>query len=148
MREYSLFSIFLAKLSRLSWIRRTVGDLITPSLCLHGSRMEANNLSLSPFVFPGTDGAILAASAGAQHGKSGEDNEIQAYKTPSQFPGSAMSFSFRGPERSITLAYNPVVTFVPMVRYDGVANRAVRAAFIGAGFNTTKTKSWNVMWGK
>ncbi|MEW5308396.1 MAG: hypothetical protein WDW38_000361 [Sanguina aurantia] len=67
---------------------------------------------------------------------------------PPVFPGAYPSISFAGTaEQRQAAGLHPLTSLRLTVRYGGIANSPVKAAFASAGFRPTQGPGWLVLWG-
>jgi hypothetical protein len=50
-------------------------------------------------------------------------------------------------EQKLRKRYTCLYNAAPLVKFGGVANRAIRTAFLEAGFRETAGSEWNILWG-
>ena len=50
-------------------------------------------------------------------------------------------------EQKLRRGFKCLYKAAPLVKFGGIANRAIRAAFLEAGFRETAGSEWNVLWG-
>jgi hypothetical protein len=50
-------------------------------------------------------------------------------------------------EEKLRKGYTCLRQAAPLVKFGGIANKAIRAAFLQAGFRETAGSEWNVLWG-
>ncbi|KAL3156185.1 Tubulin polyglutamylase ttll5 [Trebouxia sp. C0010 RCD-2024] len=97
-----------------------------------------------------TDGSSSMGDAEAAAGTGGVSQGRAGPLMACSVMGTAPTVAFVGlhPSQDAEPALAPLRGLTLKVKYVGVANNAVRAAFQTAGFNKTSKPQWNVLWSK
>ncbi|KAJ9513170.1 hypothetical protein QJQ45_029340 [Haematococcus lacustris] len=77
-----------------------------------------------------------------------EKGRAYPYVLPPAFPGAYPTIAFMGSAQAKQAAgLHPLMVVRMLVKYAGIANSPVKAAFTEAGWRSTKTGPWSVCWG-
>jgi len=86
---------------------------------------------------------ITPTLCSSEEGGGGEEEQALAMLLPSEFLHGPATIAFFGDRTGCTQTRGAR----PTVKFGGIANRAIKAAFWNAGFQETSSSNWNVLWG-